>query len=206
MSGVAAIVLAAGQGRRMGGPNKLLAEIGGRSLVRHVVEAALASRARPVIVVTGHASEALRAALAGLDVAFAHNDDHANGLSTSLRSGLAALPDGTEGALVLLADMPFVTGAVLDRLVEAFEKGGRSSIIVPTAGGRRGNPVLWPQRLFPALMAIEGDKGGRDLLDRPGEATIFIEIGEAAARDLDTPEELRNAGGRIADEDRRRSD
>ena len=91
-SNIAALVLAAGRSSRMGGPNKLLAEIGGRPLVRIAVEEALASRARPVIVVTGHQRERVEAALAGLPVDFVHNSHFADGLGTSLRAGISVLP------------------------------------------------------------------------------------------------------------------
>src|SRR5262249_22248058 len=89
---IAAVVLAAGRSTRMGGPNKLLAEIRGRPLVRITVETALASRADPVIVVTGHERDRVEQALAGLDVRLVHNPDYADGLSTSLKAGIAAVP------------------------------------------------------------------------------------------------------------------
>lgn len=199
MAGVAALLLAAGEGRRMGGPNKLLAELGGRSLVRRAAEAALASRARPVVAVTGHQGDRIAEALQGLDLRIESNPDYADGLSTSLRRGLAALPPEAEGVLVLLADMPFVTASVLDRLIAAFESEARPPIVVPTAGGRRGNPVLWPRRFFPELLMLEGDVGARQLLQLHAEAVQFVEVGQAAAIDLDTPEALAEAGGRLAD-------
>ena len=86
---IAAVVLAAGRSTRMGAENKLLADIGGKPMVRRVVEAALASRARPVLVVTGHQADGVRAALAGLEVAFVDNPDYAVGLSSSLKAGIA---------------------------------------------------------------------------------------------------------------------
>ena len=108
---IAAIVLAAGRSTRMGGPNKLLAEIGGRPLVRIAAEAALASRARPVIVVTGHQREQVEEALAGLPVRLVHNPDFADGLGTSLKAGIAAVPADADGAIVCLGDMPQVDAA-----------------------------------------------------------------------------------------------
>ena len=105
---IAAVILAAGRSTRMGGPNKLLAEIGGKPLVRIAAEEALASRARPVIVVTGHQRDKVEAALEGLDVQRVHNPDFAEGLSTSLKAGLAAVPDDVDGAIVCLGDMPQV--------------------------------------------------------------------------------------------------
>lgn len=194
---VAALVLAAGQGLRMGGPNKLLAELGGRALVCHAAEAALASRVSPVVVVTGHAAPAIVDGLAGLDVVFTFNPAYREGLSTSLRCGLAALPPVCDGVAVLLADMPLVTGAMIDTLVTAFEAGDPHPIVVPTHCGQRGNPVLWPRRFFVDLMGLSGDRGARGLIATHARDVVTIEIGEAASVDLDTPEALGRFGGRF---------
>src|SRR3984885_4313604 len=114
---IAALVLAAGRSSRMGGPNKLLADIGGRPLVRIVAEEALASRARPVIVVTGHQRERVEAALEGLPVEFVHNPAFADGLGTSLKTGITAVPAQSDGAIVCLGDMPQVDARMIDQLV-----------------------------------------------------------------------------------------
>ncbi|HKM88131.1 MAG TPA: molybdopterin-binding/glycosyltransferase family 2 protein [Xanthobacteraceae bacterium] len=188
---VAALVLAAGRSSRMGGPNKLLAEIGGRPLVRIVVETALASRARPVIVVTGHQSDRVVAALAGLPVEFVHNADFADGLGTSLRAGIAALPAQADGVIVCLGDMPQVDAAMIDRLVGALAPDKGALIAVPTIEGQRGNPVVWSRRFFVDLMAVEGDVGARHLIGRYSEAVVEVPLtGTAALTDIDTPEAL----------------
>ncbi len=189
---VAALVLAAGRSRRMGGPNKLLLEIGGKPMVRHVVEALLASRARPVVVVTGHESDRVAAALAHLPVTLVHNPDHAEGLSSSLRVGLDALPEEVDGVLVCLADMPRITAPLVDRLIEAFDPAEGRAIIVPTCGGKRGNPVLFGRAFFEAMRAIRGDVGARHLLGDFAEQLVEVEVGDPAVLlDLDTPEMLR---------------
>ena len=144
---IAAIVLAAGRSTRMGADNKLLAEIAGVPMVRRVVEAALASRARPVLVVTGHMAGEVAKAVADLAVTLVANADYRQGLSTSLKAGIAAVPQDSDGALVLLGDMPQITGPQLDRLVAAFAVENATAIIVPTCEGRRGNPVLWPREI-----------------------------------------------------------
>ncbi len=192
---VAALILAAGQGRRMGGPNKLLATIGGKPLVRQVAEAALASKATSVTVVTGHFADKLAAALAGLKVGFVHNPHYAEGLSTSLRAGLASLPAGIDGAIVLLADMPLITPAMIDRLIDAFDPAAGALLVLPTFEGKRGNPVVWSSRFFPDLMAVHGDTGGRHLIGANPEAVVEVELGPAVALDIDTPEALAAAGG-----------
>jgi molybdenum cofactor cytidylyltransferase len=192
---VAAVILAAGQSRRMGGPNKLLAQLDGKPLVRRAVEAALRSRAASVTVVTGYEPELVRAALTGTPVAIVHNPEFAEGLSTSLRAGIAALPGEVEGAIVCLADMPEVTSDVIDRLIAAFEAREGACIVVPTASGKRGNPVLWSRHFFRLLTAVSGDVGARHLIGENSEAVLEIEIGDAVTVDLDTPEAMRAAGG-----------
>ena len=161
---IAAVILAAGRSTRMGGPNKLLAEIGGRPLVRIAAEQALASRARPVIVVTGHQRDKVEAALEGLDVQRVHNPNFAEGLSTSVKAGLAAVPDDVDGAIVCLGDMPQVSAPLIDKLIAAFDPERGALVVVPTIDGKRGNPVVWARRFFPELMALDGDIGARHLI------------------------------------------
>jgi molybdenum cofactor cytidylyltransferase len=195
---IAAIVLAAGRSTRMGGPNKLLAEIGGRPLVRIAVEQALASRAKPVIVVTGHERERVEAALKGLPVQLVHNPDFAVGLGGSVRTGIAAVPAAADGAIVCLGDMPQVDAPLIDRLIAGFAPEQGALAVVPTIDGQRGNPVLWARRFFPDLMAIEGDVGARNLINRYGEAVVEVPVtGKGALVDVDTPEALRGVKAEI---------
>ena len=188
---IAAVVLGAGRSSRMGGPNKLLAEIGGKPLVRIVTDAVLASRARPVVVVTGHQRDKVEAALAGLPVKFVHNPHFADGLGTSLKAGIAALPAEADGAIVCLGDMPQVDAALIDRLIGAFDPDHGALVVVPTIDGKRGNPVVWSRRFFPDLMTVEGDVGARYLIGRYTEAVAEVPLsGTAALTDVDTPEAL----------------
>jgi molybdenum cofactor cytidylyltransferase len=189
---IAAVILAAGRSTRMGGPNKLTAEISGKPLVRIVAEEVLASRARPVVVVTGHERERVEAALAGLNVQRVHNPDFAAGLSTSLKAGLAALPPEVDGAIVCLGDMPQVRAGLIDSLIAAFDPERGALVVVPSIDGKRGNPVVWSRRFFPELMALEGDVGARHLIGRYGEAVVEVPVADKAAlADVDTPEALR---------------
>jgi molybdenum cofactor cytidylyltransferase len=188
---IAALVLAAGRSSRMGGPNKLLADIGGRPLVRIIAEEVLASPARPVVVVTGHQRERVEAALAGLPVTFAHNPQFADGLGTSLKAGIAALPADVDGAIVCLGDMPQVDAALIGRLIGAIDPDKGALVAVPTIDGKRGNPVVWSRRFFPDLMAVEGDVGARHLIGRYAEAVVEVPAsGIGALTDIDTPEAL----------------
>ncbi|MFG1464325.1 molybdopterin-binding/glycosyltransferase family 2 protein [Xanthobacter sp. DSM 24535] len=195
---VAAVVLAAGRGTRMGGPNKLLADVGGRPVVRRVVEAALASRATPVLVVTGHEQARVEQILSGLPVIFVHNPAFAEGLSTSVRAGISAVPDGAGAALVMLGDMPLVGPQILDRLIDTFDPDTGRLIALPAADGRRGNPVLWDRRFFAALSQLEGDVGARHLIAAHAEAVVEIEVeGPGAFLDVDTPEALSHARAHV---------
>jgi molybdenum cofactor cytidylyltransferase len=185
---VAAIVLAAGQSRRMGGDNKLTREVEGRALVRRTVETVLASRARPVIVVTGHEADAIKSLLAGLDVTFVHNSSYADGLSTSLRAGLDVLPDELDGTLICLADMPAVGPRHLDILIDGFDPANGRAIGVPTHAGKRGNPSLWAKSLFPDMRAVAGDVGARHLIGANESLVYEVEFDDTAVlTDLDTP-------------------
>jgi molybdenum cofactor cytidylyltransferase len=197
---VAAVVLAAGQSRRMGGPNKLTETLGGAPLVRRVVEQVLASKASPVVVVTGHQRERVEAALAGLSVRFVHNPHYAEGLSTSVKAGIAAVPAGADAALISLGDMPQVDARLLDRLVDAFDPARGALIVVPTFEGKRGNPVLWSRRFFPELGALQGDVGARHLIGAYADAVVEVPAeSRSVFFDIDTPDALAQARAALED-------
>jgi molybdenum cofactor cytidylyltransferase len=188
---IAALVLAAGQSRRMGTLNKLLIGIDGKPMVRHVAEAVQASAAGPVIIVTGHERERVEAALAGLPATFVFNPDYAQGLSTSVKRGLAALPAEIDGAIVCLGDMPLVEAAEIDRLIAAFNPVEGRAICIPTRRGKRGNPVLLAKSLFAELADIAGDVGARDLIAAHPERVAEVEMaGDGVVTDIDTPQAL----------------
>ena len=175
----------------MGEANKLLADVGGRPMVRGVVEAARASKARPILVVTGHQAASVSTALAGLDVTFVDNPDYAVGLSSSLKAGIRAVPGDCDGTLVLLGDMPRITAAHLDHLIAAFRAEPGSVISVPTHDGRRGNPVLWPRAHFAEMLQLEGDAGAKRLLAAHAGDVREVDLGtDAILADVDTPQAL----------------
>ncbi|HTB03072.1 MAG TPA: molybdopterin-binding/glycosyltransferase family 2 protein [Bradyrhizobium sp.] len=191
---VAAVILAAGRSTRMGGPNKLLAELGGKPLVRIVTEQALASKAKGVIVVTGHQAGEVEKALRGLKVTFVHNPDFAAGLASSVKAGIAAVPTGADGAVICLGDMPLIDSQLIDRLIEAFAPDRGQLIALPVSDGRRGNPVLWARRFFNELMTLDGDIGARHLIAKHGEAVAEVPVeGHGAFLDIDTPQALADA-------------
>jgi molybdenum cofactor cytidylyltransferase len=190
---VAALVLAAGRSRRMAPLNKLLvADAAGTPMIARVVDQVLASHARPVIVVTGHERERVEEALSGRPVLFTHAEDYAQGLSASLKSGLAALPPDAEGVMVCLGDMPLVTGEMMDRLMAAFDPEEGRAIVLPTYRGKQGNPMIWAARFVPQMMAITGDVGARHLLGQHLDVAHEVEMAsDAVLRDFDTAESLK---------------
>ncbi|MDI4658357.1 nucleotidyltransferase family protein, partial [Xanthobacter autotrophicus] len=201
--GFAAVILAAGRSARMGqGINKLMEEVGGVPVIRRVAQAALASNARPVIIVTGHERGRIAAALEGLDVTFAHNPDHASGMASSLRAGISAVPETAAGALVVLGDMPLLGADVIDRLIAAHAPDEGRFICVPVEDGQRGHPVLWSRRYFADLGALEGDVGARHILAANQDVVAEVAIADAGAfLDVDTPQLLAQARA-AADEEK----
>ncbi|HEX6000741.1 MAG TPA: nucleotidyltransferase family protein [Hyphomicrobiaceae bacterium] len=188
--GVAAVVLAAGRSTRMGPENKLLADLDGTPMLRRVVETALASTARPVLVVTGHMATEVGATLAGLDVLIVANPGYATGLASSLKAGIRAVPTDCDGAMILLGDMPRLAATYLNTLADAFA-ASPDSIIVPVHEGRQGNPVLWPRRYFPELLRLDGDAGAKRLMAAHREDVREVELAtDGIFIDVDTPEAL----------------
>ncbi len=204
MTRIGAVVLAAGRSSRYraaGGAEatKLVAEVSGDPIIRRVVEAALASRARPVAVVVGHARDAVEAALSGLPAAIVFNPDFATGIASSLGVGLGAMPSDVAAALVLLGDMPKVDAALIDRLIGAFEGSPDAHAVAPLQRGRRGNPVVIARTLFARAQRLAGDEGARRLLAGldPGQIVEVDAAGSDVSFDVDTPDDL--AAARLRD-------
>ncbi len=204
MTRIGAVVLAAGRSSRYraaGGAEatKLVAEVSGAPIIRRVVEAALASRARPVAVVVGHARDAVEAALSGLPAAIVFNPDFATGIASSLGVGLGAMPSDVAAALVLLGDMPKVDAALIDRLIGAFEGSPDAHAVAPLQRGRRGNPVVIARTLFARAQRLAGDQGARRLLAGldPGQIVEVDAAGSDVSFDVDTPDDL--AAARLRD-------
>ncbi len=194
MSKIAAIILAAGRSVRFGrdrAVTKAVAEFGGSALVRRVAEAALASRASPLIVVTGHAGNLIAAALKDCDVRLVDAPDYAAGLSRSLRAGVAAVPADAGGAIVLLADMPLIAPALIDALIAAFEARPNATAVVPTYAGRRGDPVLLSRTLFAAVAKLDGDRGAGQILAKIEGVVECPVMDESIFADIDTVDDLR---------------
>lgn len=191
---VHAVLLAAGLSSRMGDTNKLLVEIGGEAMVRRVARALVAAEPAGVVVVTGHERRKIEQAMQGLAVEVSHNPDFATGLSSSLRQGLRTLPPDAAGALIALGDMPYIGPSDYRLLMVAFQRAEGRSIVRATNGGRPGNPVILPRILFPAAMALDGDRGAREIIRSGKYSVVDVEIGAAAARDVDSALDLEGDG------------
>jgi len=188
---VAAIVLAAGRSSRLAPANKLLELIDGAPIVRRVAGIALASGAGPVIVVTGFDAARVANAVHDLRVTIVHNATFEEGLSSSLRAGLSALPSDSDGTLILLGDMPAIESSDLEALIAAFAAKDRQAICVPVRHGRRGNPVLWGAAYFAEMMSLSGDVGAKPLMARHTEHVTEVAAGsDGIFADVDTPSDL----------------
>ncbi|MCS7259310.1 MAG: molybdenum cofactor cytidylyltransferase [Anaerolineae bacterium] len=192
---VAAVVLAAGGAKRFGRLKQLLPWQGG-TLLTQVVDTALASSARPVVVVVGAQAEDCRAALRGRPVQVVVNPEWAQGQSTSVQAGLAALPPDIDAALFLLADQPAVQSSTLEQLIACYD-ATRAPLVWPEWNGRRGNPVLFDRRLFPELMALRGDVGARLVLQAHAAEAERVPVSDAGILlDIDTPNDYEKLASR----------
>lgn len=193
-----ALVLAAGESRRMGEANKLLEPVVGKAMLLHAVDAALGADVAGVTVVTGHDAARVEAALKDRDVAFVHNPQPARGLSSSLKIAAAAAPEDIDAAIILLGDMPRVTARHVDQLIAAFNPLEGRAICAPTRNGKRGNPVLWARRYLDDMADLEGDIGAKSLLVMHEDVVAEIEMTDAAVlHDVDTPAALAEIRGEI---------
>jgi len=198
-SSICGVLLAAGKSRRFGEANKLLVEIHGTPLVRRMAERLLESRLANVVVVTGFESERVRQALSGLHVQCVDNPDFETGLASSLRGGIGSVSDEASGAMIALGDMPGVTTALVDQLIDAFEGEESGKIVFPTCDGRQRNPVIWPKRYFAPLLSLQGDSGAKRLISANQDAAFGVPVeDDAVFRDIDDPANLakwRKEGG-----------
>jgi molybdenum cofactor cytidylyltransferase len=197
MTRVGAVILAAGQSSRFragGGPDptKLVAKLDGKPIVRRVVETALVTKTRPVVVVTGYARDVVESVVADLEVSLAFNPNFASGLASSLSVGLSAIPQDVAGVLVLLGDMPWVGPPLIDALIDGFLARKDALAAVPLRGGHRGNPVLLGRALFEPAMRLTGDEGARRLIGALGASQLVeVEAPDTGVTfDVDTADDL----------------
>ncbi len=179
-----------------GKAHKLLAEFDCVPLVRRAALAALGADAVTVVVVTGHRRAEIESALSGLAVISVENYNYASGMASSLIVGFEAASVNTpQGVLVMLADMPWVTTADLDALIAAFRSSLGQAVVRAVSNGKGGNPVILPRSLADAVLRLVGDVGARHIVEMSGLPVIEVDIGDAAHMDVDTPQDVIEAGG-----------
>jgi molybdenum cofactor cytidylyltransferase len=187
---ITAILLAAGESRRMGGVNKLLLPFGETTLVERVARAVRQSKADEVLVVLGHEADRVRAALAEHDIAFVINDRYREGMTTSIQAGVRAASPEAAGFMICLSDLPLIEPEELNRLVAAFEQAARDDqrrIVVPTFEGRRGNPVLFSASYKPDLLHHQGSTGCKDIVQQNPRHVLEVAMAtDHVLRDVDT--------------------
>ncbi len=195
----AAIILAAGSSSRMGaGRHKLLLPLAGRPVLTHVIDATLASQARPIIIVLGHQANQARTHLASYagnpNITIVENPDYLQGMSTPMHSGLRTLMANehtapaplVDSALIILGDQPLITPQMIDILITT-RRTTEQLIVTPLYDGKRGNPVLFSASLFAELLATIGDEGGRSVIERHRQELATVEMDNPMANyDVDT--------------------
>lgn len=193
---VAGVVLAAGTSSRMG-RNKLLFDLDGQSVVRRTVHAASQAGLDPVLVVLGHDADAVRAELASSPCRFVLNLRYAEGMNGSACAGIAAVPPEAVAAVVLLADMPFVSAAMIARLVEEYRAGG-ALLVVSEYDGVQAPPTLFDRSLFAELAGEAGKGCAKRMLRRHPQEAVRIAWPAAALADLDVPGDYERVKAQLA--------
>jgi molybdenum cofactor cytidylyltransferase len=179
------------------GRNKLLFDLGGETVVRRAVRTALGAGLDPVVVVLGHEAEAVRAALVPLPCQFVVNPRHAEGMNSSVSAGFAALPAGVAAGVVLLADMPFVSAAMIAKLVERYRTGD-ALLVFSEYDGVQAPPTLFDRSLFAELAGPEGKGCGKRMRRRHPDREAIVAWPATALADLDVPEDYERAKAQLA--------
>jgi molybdenum cofactor cytidylyltransferase len=191
---IAGLLLAAGGARRFGS-QKLVAPLGGVPLVRQAA-APLIAVMDATFVVVGHEAAAVRDALTGLPVAFVINHAWSEGLSTSLRAGVAVLPADVDAVVIALGDQPALAAGAFDAVIHEWRATQRP-IVVTRYDGTRGHPVLFAREMFGELAALEGDAGARHLVERSAERVAYVDVSSPMPLDVDTSADLARLRGGI---------
>ena len=184
---IAAIVLAAGLSRRMG-QAKLLMPVGGRAIIRYVVESVLAGGVDSVWVVTGPDVEPIEAALAGFEVQIVVNPAPEAGQAGSVRTGIAALPPSVEAVLIALGDQPALAPSIIPALLAA-RRASPKLIVAPRYRDGQGNPVLFKREIFPELLRLTGDLGARPIIQKEPARVEWVDLDLPMPPDVDTPDD-----------------
>ncbi len=194
---VAAVVLAAGSSTRLG-RNKLLLELGGETVIRRAVRSAVGAGLAPVVVVLGHEASKVEAELSGLPCVAVMNPDHAQGVGTSLQLGVRQVATEAQALVVVLADMPFVTAAMIRTLVERYRATG-APLVVSRYGDVQAPPTLYDRALFDELLSVEPERCAKNVVRWHEDEAASVSWPGDALRDIDVDEDYAHARARVAE-------
>jgi molybdenum cofactor cytidylyltransferase len=194
---ISALLLAAGESRRMKSFKPLL-QLAGKTFIECCVDNLLASRAGEVLVVTGHRQQDIRRQIGDRPVRIIHNPNYRQGMSTSIKQGLASLSSSAQAVIIALADQPLVTTAIFNQLIEAYE-AARPLLVIPTHGGQRGHPIIIDLNLRGEVLAMDPDQGLRQVVHAHESDIAYIEVAsDSVLIDFDYPEDYQRLTGQQA--------
>ena len=183
---ISAIILAAGQSKRMGEP-KLLLPWGEATILERVIDNVLGSGVDEVVVILGHKSDELAARIAGRPVKTVTNSNYQGGMSTSLICGLDSVGSGCTGVMVLLGDQPSIPSDLMENLLTVFSWGQRG-IVLPEHKGSRGHPVIFDMKYRDELMGLKGDVGAKGVIEAHPDDVLEVEVeDDMVLRDINDP-------------------
>jgi len=180
------------------GFNKMLLRLDGESLLQRTVKRASAAGLAPVVVVLGHEADRARGELANLPCQPILNADYARGINVSLQTGLAAVPEDAAAAVVILADMPFVTAPMIAALVERYREGA-APLVISDYAGINAPPMLYDRSLFAELRAMEGEGCGKQVVKRHRNEAQVLSWPAAALADIDVPDDYQRAKAELGE-------
>ena len=185
---ISAILLAAGESRRMGEFKQLL-DLGGKTFVERCTDTLLASNVSEVIIVTGHREPEVRRAIGNRPVRFIHNSAYPSGMASSIKSGVQALTDEVRACVLALVDQPQIATDVINRLIETYEKS-HPLIVIPTFGGKNGHPLLFDLSLREEILSMDPGLGLREVVHSHASQIAHVEVStQAVLEDFDLPED-----------------
>jgi molybdenum cofactor cytidylyltransferase len=198
---ISAIVLAAGESKRMGKTKQLL-DVGGKPLLQHILEGIHQTQVDEVILVLGHEAEQIQKKITTFGAKVVLNPDYRQGMITSIRQGLQALDPRSEAFFIVLGDQPGIKPGVYNLLIREFRnRFPGKTIFLPAYKGRKGHPALFSVKYRHDASRIEGDRGFREVLEMVPQEVFLVELeSESIVHDLDTPEQYQNFIGKKPEE------